>query len=104
MEKSPKPETKKTKSGSAASRTAAKSSRTKVSQKNPKKSTGTIFFDKNPVIFDKRLSEQRRFESITSAQWKEYVMDLKCAVCGVSGGKCNCNPADLEGDIENVQA
>ncbi len=125
MKKSPKSKTKKTKAASTTSRTAAKSSSkkiskktpkksasstvsklisTKVSKKTPKKSTGAVFFKKNPVIFDKRLSEMRRFESITSAQWKEYVKDLKCAVCGVPGGKCNCKPEDLEDEIENVQA
>jgi len=112
MKKSPKPKTKKTKSVSTKSRTAAKSSSkkiskktptvaksnsTKISPKNPKKSTGAVFFDK-------RLSEQRRFENITSSQWKKYVNDLKCAICGVPGGKCNCKPEDLEDEIENVQA
>ena len=103
MEKSPKPKTKKTKSASTTSRTVAKSSSKKISKKSPKKGTGTIFFDKNPIIFDKRLSQQRRFESITSAQWKEYEKGLQCAVCGVPGGKCNCKPEDLEDEIGNVQ-
>lgn len=48
-----------------------------------------------PHLFDKRVSDDRRFSVITQKQWQEHLSKLECAVCGAPGGKCKCNAEDF---------
>ncbi len=43
-----------------------------------------------PHHFDNRLSDTQRPKTVTSEQWQEHLDELKCALCGIPGGKCDC--------------
>lgn len=57
-----------------------------------KRINGAVLFGLKPELFDSRYSDQQRFSQITSRQHEEYLGELKCALCGVPGGRCNCKP------------
>lgn len=63
--------------------------------KNLKDFTGGDLLKTYPQIFDKRVSDNQRSRLITDKQIQEYLVALKCAVCGKAGGKCKCQPEDL---------
>ncbi|MGD8229548.1 MAG: hypothetical protein PVH82_15090 [Desulfobacteraceae bacterium] len=63
--------------------------------KNLKNFKGGDLLESYPIIFDKRVPDEQRLNLITRKQYQEYLVGLKCAVCGKAGGKCKCQPADL---------
>jgi hypothetical protein len=63
--------------------------------KNLKNFTGGDLLKTYPQIFDRRVSANQRSSLITNKQFKEYLGELECAVCGKAGGKCKCQPEDL---------
>ena len=63
--------------------------------KNLKSLKGDDLLKSHPIIFDKRVPDEQRFNLITNKQFEEYLVGLKCAVCGKAGGKCKCQPEDF---------
>ncbi len=60
---------------------------------------GSILYKIYPHRFDNRLAERQR-TGISPEQWKGYMEELPCALCGVPGGKCDCR---IEGDMKAYQ-
>ena len=63
--------------------------------KNLKNFKGGDLLKFYPILFDKRVPDDQRYNLITQKQFQEYLGGLKCAVCGKAGGKCKCQPEDL---------
>jgi hypothetical protein len=68
--------------------------------KNLKNFKGGDLLKSYPIVFDKRVPDEQRFNLITLKQFQEYLGGLKCAVCGKAGGKCKCQPEDLVDEQE----
>lgn len=60
---------------------------------------GPILYKIYPHRFDNRLVERQR-TGLRPEQWDGYIGELPCALCGVPGGKCDCQ---IEGDTKAYQ-
>ena len=63
--------------------------------KNMKNFKGSDLLKSYPIVFDKRVPDDQRFNLITPKQFQEYLGGLECAVCGKIGGRGKCQPEDL---------
>ncbi|OQX24161.1 MAG: hypothetical protein BWK80_22260 [Desulfobacteraceae bacterium IS3] len=60
---------------------------------------GAILYKIYPNRFDNRLAERQR-TGISPEQWDSHIEQSACALCGVPGGKCDCQ---ITGDIKAHQ-
>ena len=57
---------------------------------NKEEMSGAKLFERDPKLFDRRLTTHTRHKRVTEEQEKEYLDNLPCVLCGRVGGSCDC--------------